>query len=160
MKLQVRCLGLFVIAFSFAGFAALNAFESTLTGIVKKANVTDLACTGQKMTLLCDESEGIKIKSAFWGRDDPYVCSDSKPIEKRCKSMNPNYPRDKLSSICDSESRVCEKSFVSFAKLPELRSLRSLRPFSVPPSNGIKDIGCKVEIPSHSATLSGLLWRS
>lgn len=83
--------------------------ESKLTNWVKRANVSELACEGQKMLLACDEQDGIKIQSAFWGRNNSAICrtTDSAKTNNICKPLDANYPLKKLSDICDGTSR-CE----------------------------------------------------
>jgi len=53
----------------------LPAFESNLTKWVRLGNATALGCQGNMLTLSCaGEEEGLKINSAFWGRDDLKTC--------------------------------------------------------------------------------------
>lgn len=87
----------------------INGHESKLTDWVKRANVSELACEGQKMLLSCDEQDGIKIQSAFWGRNSSTICktTDSTKTNNICKPLDSNYPLKKLSDICDATSR-CE----------------------------------------------------
>lgn len=58
----------------------LPAFESDLTKWVRLGNATALGCQGNMLSLSCaGEEEGLKINSAFWGRDDLKTCLPDKP---------------------------------------------------------------------------------
>ena len=62
----------------------LPAFESDLTKWVRLGNATALGCEGNMLSLSCaGEEEGLKINSAFWGRDDLKTCLPEKPANHR-----------------------------------------------------------------------------
>ncbi|KAJ7337291.1 hypothetical protein OS493_010148 [Desmophyllum pertusum] len=57
-------------------------FESNLTKWVRLANATALGCEGNMLSLTCaGQQEGLKINSAFWGRDDAKTCLPDKSLE-------------------------------------------------------------------------------
>jgi len=87
-----------------------SSHESKLTNWIKRSNVTEIACEGQQAVLSCDEGDGIKMKSAFWGRNDTKLCPPPRNANKTtnlCKSYNLRYPLEKLEIICDGQPR-CE----------------------------------------------------
>lgn len=112
MPRQVCWLGLLWAVSIFLDYG-MTGHISQLTNWIKQANITELACEGKRIFLSCNEGEGIKIKSAFWGRDDPYLCSSGNTPEitnstnQLCKPLNPSYPLVKLKQICDA-SPTCE----------------------------------------------------
>lgn len=64
----------------FVRVIGLPAFESDLTKWVRLGNATALGCQGNMLSLSCaGEEEGLKINSAFWGRDDLKTCLPEKP---------------------------------------------------------------------------------
>lgn len=57
----------------------LPRFESKLTKWVRLRNASALGCEGNMLSLSCaGEEEGLKINSAFWGRDDLKTCLPEK----------------------------------------------------------------------------------
>ena len=57
----------------------LPRFESKLTKWVRLRNASALGCEGNMLSLSCaGEEEGLKINSAFWGRDDLRTCLPEK----------------------------------------------------------------------------------
>lgn len=81
-------------------------FESTLTKWVRLANATALGCEGNMLWLSCaGQEEGLKINSAFWGRDDLKTCIPDKPSQqlKFCPPTDPLYPLTKLRSACEKQ---------------------------------------------------------
>ena len=57
----------------------LPVFESHLTNWVRLGNATALGCQGNMLSLSCaGKEEGLKINSAFWGRDDLKTCIPDK----------------------------------------------------------------------------------
>lgn len=82
-------------------------FESNLTKWVRLANATALGCEGNMLSLSCaGEEEGLKINSAFWGRDDLKTCLPDKPSNqlKFCP------PTDQLRlAVTEKLRSVCEK---------------------------------------------------
>jgi hypothetical protein len=98
----------------------VDGHESKLTDWVKRANVTELACEGQKIVLSCDEQDGIKVKSAFWGRNDPNICKsiDPKKTNNICKPMDPKYPLKKVSDICDASIRCEVEASEAYFEVP------------------------------------------
>lgn len=105
-------------------FSGISAHESKLTKLVKLANVTELACEGEKVVLTCDEGDGIKIKSAFWGRNDTKLCpsKDKNKTNDLCKPFNPSYPLEKLASICDASSRCEVDASEAYFEVPLCKS--------------------------------------
>ena len=88
-------------------FNGCRSFESELTNLVKKANIKELACEGQSINLSCSPEEGIKVKSAFWGRNDVKTCPSEDPAKTHtvlCKPTDTAYPMKKLSAICDKKT--------------------------------------------------------
>ena len=88
-------------------FHGCSSFESELTNLVKKANIKELACEGQSINLSCSPEEGIKVKSAFWGRNDVKTCPSEDPAKTHtvlCKPTDTAYPMKKLSAICDKKT--------------------------------------------------------
>lgn len=82
-------------------------FESDLTKWVRLANATSLGCEGNMLTLSCaGQEEGLKINSAFWGRDDLKTCLPEKPLKqlKFCPQAEPLYALAKLRSVCEKQS--------------------------------------------------------
>lgn len=104
------CCGVTIIWMFSMLLNGISSHESKLTNWIKRANVTEIACEGQKAVLSCDEGDGIKMKSAFWGRNDTKLCpppSNTNKTNNLCKPYNPKYPQEKLESICDGLPR-CE----------------------------------------------------
>ena len=86
-----------------------KCFESKLTNVIRKANITELGCAKQSITLMCGKEEGIKVNSAFWGRNDTKTCPSSEPkktSKQLCKSKDKNYPLKKIQTLCDGRT-VC-----------------------------------------------------
>lgn len=76
-------------------------FESELTKWVRLANATALGCDGNMLSLSCSgEEEGLKINSAFWGRDDLKTCLPDKP-SKELKFCPPTNVLAKLRHVCE-----------------------------------------------------------
>lgn len=81
-------------------------FESALTNWVRLANATALGCEGNMLSLSCaGQEEGLKINSAFWGRDDLKTCLSEKPSQqlKFCPPADPQYALGKLRSVCEKQ---------------------------------------------------------
>ncbi|XP_057291762.1 uncharacterized protein LOC130614355 [Hydractinia symbiolongicarpus] len=78
----------------------------------KKTVRTTVTCQGQKEWLQCDGPyELIKIKNAFWGRDNDYTCTKSGvthglKTDKNCAQDESN-TMTKVQEACDNEN-VCE----------------------------------------------------
>lgn len=92
---------------SFAVIASSLPFESTLTNWVRLANATALGCEGNPLSLSCaGQEEGLKINSAFWGRDDLKTClpegNPSKQL-KFCLPTDAKYALVKLKSVCEKQ---------------------------------------------------------
>lgn len=69
----LRCLSWLVLV------TGLPRFESKLTKWVRLRNASALGCEGNMLSLSCaGEEEGLKINSAFWGRDDLKTCLPEK----------------------------------------------------------------------------------
>ena len=87
--------------------ASGRPFESTLTNWVRLANATALGCDGNMLSLSCGgQEEGLKINSAFWGRDDLNTCLPDKPSAmnfKLCAPTQPYYALAKLQSSCEKQ---------------------------------------------------------
>ncbi|RMX51057.1 hypothetical protein pdam_00018896 [Pocillopora damicornis] len=93
------CLSWLFTAFGFP-------FESNLTEWVRQANATALGCEGHMLTLSCaGQEEGLKINSAFWGRNDLKTCIPDKPREqmKMCSPVEPLYAVKKLRHVCEGQ---------------------------------------------------------
>ena len=92
--------------FSFLVFASGLPFESTLTNWIRLANATALGCEGNMLSLSCaGQEEGLKINSAYWGRDDLKTCLPDKPSKplKFCPPTDPQYALKKLRSVCETQ---------------------------------------------------------
>lgn len=77
-------------------------FESNLTKWVRLANATALGCEGNMLSLSCaGQQEGLKINSAFWGRDDAKTCLPDKSSKQLCPPTKPLYALAKLRSVCE-----------------------------------------------------------
>ena len=86
--------------------ACCMPYESELTNWVRLANATALGCEGQPLTLTCaGQEEGLKINSAFWGRDDLKTCLPSgHGVQlKLCPQTDPSYSKEKLRAVCDKK---------------------------------------------------------
>ena len=94
-----------MFCFSILAIVSGHPFESTLTNWVRLANATALGCEGYMLSLSCaGQEEGLKINSAFWGRDDLKTCLPDKPSVQKlkfCPSTEPQYALEKLRSVCE-----------------------------------------------------------
>lgn len=91
---------------SFLAFVSAHPFESTLTNWVRLANATALGCEGNMLSMSCSgQEEGLKIKSAFWGRDDLKTCLPDKLSMQLnfCPPSDPQYALEKLRSVCEKQ---------------------------------------------------------
>lgn len=66
-----------------------------------------LACEGESADINCPNYEGIKITSAFWGRDDTLTCQPDDPLAKRsyketCMPIDKGYALRKVNQVCKS----------------------------------------------------------
>ena len=84
-----------------------TCFESKITNLIRKANITELGCDGQSTSLVCGSEEGIKIRSVFWGRKDTTTCPSQDPkktTKQLCKTKDPTYPLKKVKTLCDGKA--------------------------------------------------------
>lgn len=91
--------------------AKASEIEEVQGGLDKDKRKTTITCQGQKDWLQCPTYQLIKIKDAFWGRDDEKTCSRSHTerslqTTKMCAQDESN-TMAKLQNACDGES-ACE----------------------------------------------------
>lgn len=91
--------------------AKASEIEEVQGGQDKEKRQTTITCQGQKDWLQCPTYQLIKIKDAFWGRDDEKTCTRSHAerslqTTKMCAQDESN-TMTKLQNACDGES-ACE----------------------------------------------------
>lgn len=91
--------------------AKASEIEEVQGGVDKEKRKSTITCQGQKDWLQCPTYQLIKIKDAFWGRDDSKTCSRSHAerslqTTKMCAQDESN-TMAKLQNACDGES-ACE----------------------------------------------------
>ena len=98
MKLTVAILTLLIT------ITTTSCFVNELSRIVTSSNQVEIACEGRSLNLMCMNNEGIKVKSAFWGRDNANICpplDNKKSSTVHCKPSCFFYPLAKLIQFCD-----------------------------------------------------------
>merc|ERR1712226_1425215 len=76
-----------------------------LTNWVKTKDNVALACQGEDVNINCNDYEGIRVKDAFWGRDNKEDCQVDDPLstmtdKETCFHLDKGYAYNKVAEIC------------------------------------------------------------
>ena len=76
-----------------------------LTNWVKATENVAIACQNEEVNLNCNDYEGIRIKEAFWGRDNNVDCEVDDPLstmtnKETCFPLDKDYAYRKTAEIC------------------------------------------------------------
>ena len=98
---SVLLVGLIILA----NLQESTAHKKKLTEWVKMADALAVGCEGEYVDINCPNYEGIRIVSAFWGRDDVVTCQPDNPLEPKsykdmCKPVAKDYAFRKVKHMC------------------------------------------------------------
>lgn len=103
--------------------SAYGRHVNELSSVIVQANQQELACEGSDLNLMCGIEQGIKILSAFWGRNDTKTCAleaekHSQKTTIPCTPYCSSYPLEKVKSICNKKQFCTLSATTSFFELP------------------------------------------
>ncbi|XP_065651199.1 protein eva-1 homolog C-like [Hydra vulgaris] len=89
-----------------------NVYTGRLSNwLIDKSN-TAIACQGDSENIMCDAYQGIRIKDAFWGRDNKVDCQVDNPLSpltdtQMCFTLDKDYAYRKLAEVCQGQ-QTCQ----------------------------------------------------